>query len=62
MAYWNYDRNYHFEKFKSKFLDQQLIPITPSQAWQDLFVLTMLDGKKKRKLCRNWSKSSMSRK
>ena len=46
MAYWNYDRNYHFEKFKSKFLDQQLIPITPSQAWQDLFVLTMLDGKK----------------
>jgi hypothetical protein len=46
MAYWNYDINYHFEKFKSKFPDQQSIPITPSQAWQDLFVLTMLDGKK----------------
>lgn len=46
MAYWNYDIKYHFEKFKCKFPDQQSIPISPSQAWQDLFVLTMLDGKK----------------
>lgn len=45
MAYWNYDLKYHFEKFKCKFPDQQSIPISPSQAWQDLFVLTMLDGK-----------------
>lgn len=46
MAYWNYDITYHFEKFKCKFPDQQSIPISPSQAWQDLFVLTMLGGKK----------------
>lgn len=46
MAYWNYDIKYHFEKFKCKFSDQESIPITPSQAWQDLFVLAMLDGKK----------------
>ncbi len=46
MAYWNYDLKYHFEKFRCKFPDQQSIPISPSQAWQDLFVLTMLDGKR----------------
>lgn len=46
MAYWNYDSKYHFENFKYKFPNLKSIPITPSQAWQDLFVLAMLEGKK----------------